>query len=200
MASNLPAPYATSLQNSHTADVHLRDTFEAHPSSAWLQDLATIYERAGRIEGRAGSITQLPILTMPNDDITHPIPDLTGYITEGQVHNSLNQYRILLCLLLICGADMTFLLLPPLCFASYQLSWLLQVYIDRQLNNRQIYPPINVLPSLSRLMVRTECCPRACDANAGPVCDAQSYRHLRSTAADVCVPARCRRNLPLARA
>jgi vacuolar-type H+-ATPase subunit B/Vma2 len=74
-------------------------------------DLATIYERAGRIEGRTGSITQLPILTMPNDDITHPIPDLTGYITEGQV------------------------------------------YIDRQLHNRQIYPPINVLPSLSRLMV-----------------------------------------------
>lgn len=73
-------------------------------------DLATIYERAGRIEGRKGSITQLPILTMPNDDITHPIPDLTGYITEGQI------------------------------------------YIDRQLNNRQIYPPINVLPSLSRLM------------------------------------------------
>eukprot|EP00891_Asterochloris_glomerata_P008940 jgi/Astpho2/8940/Aster-02620 len=73
-------------------------------------DLATIYERAGRIEGRKGSITQLPILTMPNDDITHPIPDLTGYITEGQV------------------------------------------YIDRQLNNRQVYPPINVLPSLSRLM------------------------------------------------
>eukprot|EP00246_Nothoceros_aenigmaticus_P011482 TRINITY_DN3132_c0_g1_i1.p1 TRINITY_DN3132_c0_g1~~TRINITY_DN3132_c0_g1_i1.p1 ORF type:complete len:488 (+),score=98.73 TRINITY_DN3132_c0_g1_i1:201-1664(+) len=73
-------------------------------------DLATIYERAGRIEGRKGSITQIPILTMPNDDITHPIPDLTGYITEGQV------------------------------------------YIDRQLQNRQIYPPINVLPSLSRLM------------------------------------------------
>ncbi|KAK9828306.1 hypothetical protein WJX74_008078 [Apatococcus lobatus] len=73
-------------------------------------DLATIYERAGRIEGRKGSITQLPILTMPNDDITHPIPDLTGYITEGQV------------------------------------------YVDRQLQNRQIYPPINVLPSLSRLM------------------------------------------------
>lgn len=73
-------------------------------------DLATIYERAGRIEGRPGSITQLPILTMPNDDITHPIPDLTGYITEGQV------------------------------------------YVDRQLHNRQIYPPINVLPSLSRLM------------------------------------------------
>jgi|TARA_B110000977_G_scaffold15980_1_gene19492 V-type H+-transporting ATPase subunit B len=73
-------------------------------------DLATIYERAGRIQGRKGSITQLPILTMPNDDITHPIPDLTGYITEGQI------------------------------------------YIDRQLHNRQIYPPINVLPSLSRLM------------------------------------------------
>jgi V-type H+-transporting ATPase subunit B len=73
-------------------------------------DLSTIYERAGRVEGRPGSITQFPILTMPNDDITHPIPDLTGYITEGQV------------------------------------------FIDRQLHNRQIYPPINVLPSLSRLM------------------------------------------------
>merc|ERR1711972_547758 len=73
-------------------------------------DLATIYERAGRVVGRNGSITQFPILTMPNDDITHPIPDLTGYITEGQI------------------------------------------YVDRQLHNRQIYPPINVLPSLSRLM------------------------------------------------
>lgn len=73
-------------------------------------DLAALYERAGRVTGSNGSITQLPILTMPNDDITHPIPDLTGYITEGQV------------------------------------------YIDRQLHNRQIYPPINVLPSLSRLM------------------------------------------------
>jgi len=73
-------------------------------------DLATIYERAGRVEGRNGSITQIPILTMPNDDITHPIPDLTGYITEGQI------------------------------------------YVDRQLHNRQIQPPINVLPSLSRLM------------------------------------------------
>lgn len=49
-------------------------------------DLATIYERAGRIHGRQGSITQLPILSMPNDDITHPIPDLTGYITEGQIY------------------------------------------------------------------------------------------------------------------
>jgi V-type H+-transporting ATPase subunit B len=75
-------------------------------------DLSTIYERAGRVVGRTGSITQIPILTMPNDDITHPIPDLTGYITEGQI------------------------------------------YVDRQLHNRQIYPPINVLPSLSRLMKR----------------------------------------------
>ncbi|RQM04997.1 hypothetical protein DH86_00003720 [Scytalidium sp. 3C] len=73
-------------------------------------DLSTIYERAGRVEGRNGSITQIPILTMPNDDITHPIPDLTGYITEGQI------------------------------------------FVDRQLHNRAIYPPINVLPSLSRLM------------------------------------------------
>ncbi|KAH9447549.1 hypothetical protein MJO28_011064 [Puccinia striiformis f. sp. tritici] len=73
-------------------------------------DLSTIYERAGRVEGRNGSITQIPILTMPNDDITHPIPDLTGYITEGQI------------------------------------------FVDRLLYNKQIYPPINVLPSLSRLM------------------------------------------------
>jgi len=73
-------------------------------------DLSTIYERAGRVQGKNGSITQLPILTMPNDDITHPIPDLTGYITEGQI------------------------------------------YLDRQLHNKHIYPPINVLPSLSRLM------------------------------------------------
>lgn len=73
-------------------------------------DLSRIYERAGRVQGVNGSITQLPILTMPNDDITHPIPDLTGYITEGQI------------------------------------------FVDRNLHNRQIYPPINVLPSLSRLM------------------------------------------------
>ncbi|KAL2106739.1 hypothetical protein VUR80DRAFT_6257 [Thermomyces stellatus] len=73
-------------------------------------DLSTIYERAGRVHGRGGSITQVPILTMPNDDITHPIPDLTGYITEGQI------------------------------------------FVDRGLSNRGIYPPINVLPSLSRLM------------------------------------------------
>mmetsp|Transcript_33858 Transcript_33858/g.95283 ORF Transcript_33858/g.95283 Transcript_33858/m.95283 type:complete len:510 (+) Transcript_33858:127-1656(+) len=75
-------------------------------------DLSTIYERAGRVEGRNGSITQIPILTMPNDDITHPIPDLTGYITEGQI------------------------------------------YVDRGLHRRGIYPPIDVLPSLSRLMKR----------------------------------------------
>merc|ERR1711906_33451 len=73
-------------------------------------DLSTIYERAGRVEGREGSITQIPILSMPNDDITHPIPDLTGYITEGQI------------------------------------------YVERKLHNKQIYPPINILPSLSRLM------------------------------------------------
>ncbi|MCQ5340360.1 MAG: V-type ATP synthase subunit B [Candidatus Methanomethylicota archaeon] len=73
-------------------------------------DLASIYERAGRIKGKKGSITQMPVLTMPNDDITHPIPDLTGYITEGQI------------------------------------------VLDRDLHRRGIYPPINVLPSLSRLM------------------------------------------------
>ena len=73
-------------------------------------DLATLYERAGRIEGRAGSVTQIPILTMPGDDDTHPIPDLTGYITEGQI------------------------------------------YVDRDLNSQGAEPPINVLPSLSRLM------------------------------------------------
>jgi V/A-type H+-transporting ATPase subunit B len=73
-------------------------------------DLASIYERTGRIRGRKGSITQLPILTMPNDDITHPVPDLTGYITEGQI------------------------------------------VLDRDLYNKGIYPPVNVLLSLSRLM------------------------------------------------
>jgi len=73
-------------------------------------ELATIYERAGIIQGVKGSVTQLPILTMPNDDITHPIPDLTGYITEGQI------------------------------------------VLDRNLNGQSIYPPISILPSLSRLM------------------------------------------------
>jgi len=73
-------------------------------------DLAMNYERAGIIEGKKGSITQLPILTMPGDDITHPIPDLTGYITEGQI------------------------------------------VVARDLHRKGIYPPINVSPSLSRLM------------------------------------------------
>ena len=73
-------------------------------------ELAAIYERAGIVRGVEGSVTQLPILTMPNDDITHPIPDLTGYITEGQI------------------------------------------VLDRPLNGQSIYPPINILPSLSRLM------------------------------------------------
>lgn len=73
-------------------------------------EFATIYERAGIVSGINGSVTQIPILTMPNDDITHPIPDLTGYITEGQI------------------------------------------VLDRQMFGQSIYPPINVLPSLSRLM------------------------------------------------
>jgi V/A-type H+-transporting ATPase subunit B len=73
-------------------------------------DLASLYERSGRILGRPGSITQMPILTMPNDDITHPVPDLTGYITEGQI------------------------------------------VLNRELDGEGIYPPISVLPSLSRLM------------------------------------------------
>jgi len=73
-------------------------------------DLASIYERAGMIEGREGSITQIPILTLPNDDITHPIPDLTGYITEGQI------------------------------------------VLSRELHQKGIYPPVSILPSLSRLM------------------------------------------------
>ena len=73
-------------------------------------DLASIYERAGRIIGREGSITQMPILSMPNDDITHPIPDLSGYITEGQI------------------------------------------VLDRELQRRNIFPPVKLLPSLSRLM------------------------------------------------
>jgi len=62
-------------------------------------DLATIYERAGRVAGRHGSITQIPILTMPNDDITHPIPDLTGYITEGQIYveRQLHNRQVISC-------------------------------------------------------------------------------------------------------
>jgi V/A-type H+-transporting ATPase subunit B len=72
-------------------------------------DLSTIYERAGRIRGKPGSITQMPVLTMPEDDKTHPVPDLTGYITEGQI------------------------------------------LMSRSLHNEGIYPPVDVLPSLSRL-------------------------------------------------
>jgi V/A-type H+-transporting ATPase subunit B len=73
-------------------------------------DLATLLERAGLLEGRAGSVTQIPILTMPDDDITHPIPDLTGYITEGQI------------------------------------------VLSRELHRSGVAPPVDVLPSLSRLM------------------------------------------------
>jgi len=73
-------------------------------------DLASMYERTGRVSTSSGSITQIPILTMPNDDITHPVPDLTGYITEGQV------------------------------------------VLSRELHGKSIYPPISVLPSLSRIM------------------------------------------------
>lgn len=73
-------------------------------------DLASIYERAGMLHGKSGSITQIPILSMPNDDITHPVPDLTGYITEGQI------------------------------------------VLEHALNQKGIYPPISILPSLSRLM------------------------------------------------
>jgi V/A-type H+-transporting ATPase subunit B len=73
-------------------------------------DLASLYERAGMVRGKKGSVTQIPILTMPNDDVTHPVPDLTGYITEGQI------------------------------------------VLDRSLDGSGIYPPVSVLPSLSRLM------------------------------------------------
>jgi len=73
-------------------------------------DLASLYERAGIVQNSKGSVTQIPILTMPNDDITHPIPDLTGYITEGQI------------------------------------------VLSRELHQKGVYPPVGVLPSLSRLM------------------------------------------------
>ncbi|MFW9779189.1 MAG: V-type ATP synthase subunit B [Candidatus Heimdallarchaeota archaeon] len=73
-------------------------------------DLATVYERAGKVEGKTGSVTMIPVVTMPNDDITHPVPDLTGYITEGQL------------------------------------------LMSRSHHNRQLFPPMNPIPSLSRLM------------------------------------------------
>ena len=100
--------YAEALREVATAkgDVPSRKGYPGYLYS----DLAEIYERAGRIKERAGSITQIPVVTMPSDDITHPIPDLTGYITEGQV------------------------------------------VLSRELQARHVYPPVAVLPSLSRLM------------------------------------------------
>ena len=100
--------YANAVREVSTAREEVPGRF-GYPGYMYT-DLSTIYERAGRVKDKNGSITQIPILTMPGDDITHPIPDLTGYITEGQI------------------------------------------FIDRNLYNRNIYPPINVLPSLSRLM------------------------------------------------
>lgn len=82
---------------------------KGYPSYLY-SDLASLYERSGRLKGQSGSVTQLPILTMPNDDITHPVPDLTGYITEGQV------------------------------------------VLSQELSRQGIYPPVSVIPSLSRMM------------------------------------------------
>jgi len=100
--------YAEALREISSArgEVPARRGFPSYMYS----DLASLYERCGRIAAREGSITQIAILTMPNDDITHPVPDLTGYITEGQI------------------------------------------VLSRQLMLKNIYPPIDVLPSLSRLM------------------------------------------------
>lgn len=100
--------YAEALREIATAkgDVPARKGYPGYLYS----DLAEIYERAGRIRNRHGSITMIPVVSMPSDDITHPIPDLTGYITEGQI------------------------------------------VLSRQLHNASIYPPIDISPSLSRLM------------------------------------------------
>ncbi|MDD5035178.1 MAG: V-type ATP synthase subunit B [Methylococcaceae bacterium] len=100
--------YAEALREVATAkgDVPARKGYPGYLYS----DLAEIYERAGRIKERSGSITLIPVVSMPSDDITHPIPDLTGYITEGQI------------------------------------------VLSRELHNRSLYPPINIPPSLSRLM------------------------------------------------
>lgn len=100
--------YAEALRefSSSKGDIPGRKGFPGYLYS----DFASLYERAGMLAGKKGSVTQIPILTMPNDDITHPIPDLTGYITEGQI------------------------------------------VLDRELDAKGIYPPVNVLPSLSRLM------------------------------------------------
>ena len=114
-------------------------------------DLASLYERAGIIKGSKGSVTQIPILTMPGDDITHPIPDLTGYITEGQI------------------------------------------VLDRGMDATGLYPPVSVLPSLSRLMKDasaratpariTSRCPTSCSP-ATPRCRTPSagQRHRRGGA------------------
>src|SRR5512134_922020 len=100
--------YAEALREVATAkgDVPARKGYPGYLYS----DLAEIYERAGRIKDRHGSITMVPVVSMPSDDITHPIPDLTGYITEGQI------------------------------------------VLSRELHNQGVYPPVNVPPSLSRLM------------------------------------------------
>ncbi|OQW92233.1 MAG: V-type ATP synthase subunit B [Beggiatoa sp. IS2] len=100
--------YAEALREVATAkgDVPARKGYPGYLYS----DLAELYERAGRIKNRPGSITMVPVVSMPSDDITHPIPDLTGYITEGQI------------------------------------------VLSRELHNQGIYPPVNVPPSLSRLM------------------------------------------------
>jgi V/A-type H+/Na+-transporting ATPase subunit B len=100
--------YAEALREVATAkgDIPSRKGYPGYLYS----DLAEIYERAGRIQGRCGSITLMPVVSMPSDDITHPIPDLTGYITEGQI------------------------------------------VLARELHQQGIYPPVHVLPSLSRLM------------------------------------------------
>ena len=100
--------YAEAMREIATAkgDVPARKGYPGYLYS----DLAEIYERAGRVRDRHGSITMIPILSMPSDDITHPIPDLTGYITEGQI------------------------------------------VLSRELQGKAIYPPVNVPPSLSRLM------------------------------------------------
>lgn len=100
--------YAEALRGMSTAREEMPGR-KGYPGYLY-SDLASMYERAGVIRGRGGSLTQMPILTMPGGDIEHPVPDLTGYITEGQI------------------------------------------LLDRRLEARGIYPPINVLPSLSRLM------------------------------------------------
>jgi V/A-type H+-transporting ATPase subunit B len=101
-------PYCEALREIATAREEIPGR-RGYPGYMYT-DLASIYERAGIVAGRPGSVTQIPIVTMPDDDITHPIPDLTGYITEGQV------------------------------------------VLSRELHRRGVFPPIDVLPSLSRLM------------------------------------------------